>query len=192
VISERELDVLLADAAGVRDVDLPALPEDLRTLFTDDGPADPGLALVVDDPAAADEGASVVAARQLVAGARDARTAARPRRRPRRRTVVRLATAVVAVAAAGGTDHRAELQLRGAFTRRQVVQVDPHGHVWLHRPQHRHRPGRQRVVSELHQRIALPLGSRPLVGRRAVGLHVRLHRGGEPSPRPRRPGARGW
>ncbi len=102
MISDRELDALLADAAGVRDADLPALPEDLRTLLAVDGPADSGLALVVDDPVAADERASVVAARQLVADAREARTAGR-RRRPGRRTVVRITTALVAVAAAWAT-----------------------------------------------------------------------------------------
>ncbi|MBM7806639.1 hypothetical protein JOD57_002476 [Geodermatophilus bullaregiensis] len=97
MISDRELDDLLVAAAGVRDADLPNLPDDLLDLVT----ADAGPSLV----AAADVGrepASVVAARQLVADAHEARTAPRPRR-PRRRTLVRVATAVVAIAAAWTT-----------------------------------------------------------------------------------------
>ncbi|SHH08354.1 hypothetical protein [Geodermatophilus nigrescens] len=90
MLADRDLDALLDGAAGVRDADLPALPEELLAAVT----ADAGLSLVVPEP----EPASVVAARQLVADAHEARTA--PRRRTRRRTVVRVATAVVALAAA--------------------------------------------------------------------------------------------
>jgi hypothetical protein len=92
--TDRELDVLLAGAAGVRDADLPALPRSFLDLLTDD--AVPALGSLA-------EPASVVAARQLVDDAREARTSARPRRRPRRGTVVRVATAVIAVAAAWAT-----------------------------------------------------------------------------------------
>ncbi|MGY1653685.1 hypothetical protein [Geodermatophilus sp. SYSU D01119] len=91
MLADRDLDVLLDGAAGVRDADLPPLPEELLAAVT----ADAGLSLVVAEPA------SVVAARQLVADAHEARTA--PRRRPRRRTVVRVATALVALAAAWAT-----------------------------------------------------------------------------------------
>ena len=81
---DAELDTLLAGAAGVRDADLPALPEDFLPLLTRPEPA------------------SVVAARQLVSDAYDARTTGR-RRRPGRKAVVRAAVAVVAVAAAWTT-----------------------------------------------------------------------------------------
>jgi hypothetical protein len=86
VITERELDVLLAGAAGVSDADLPPLPEGFLPVVTRGG---------------ADEPASVLAARQLVADARAARTTPQPRRRrPGRRTLLRVATAAAAVAAA--------------------------------------------------------------------------------------------
>jgi hypothetical protein len=82
VISDRELDARLSAAAGIRDVDLPALPESfLRELR-----------------AGADEPASVVAARQL---ADEARTR-RPLRR-RRRVLVRAGAGVLALAAAWTT-----------------------------------------------------------------------------------------
>ncbi|MGY1697885.1 hypothetical protein ACI780_23555 [Geodermatophilus sp. SYSU D00814] len=95
MLTDRELDARLAGAAGVRDADLPALPEEFLGLVT----ADAGLSLV-----SADAGpASVVAARQLVADAREARAAAPPRRWSGRGMAVRVATAVVAIAAAWGT-----------------------------------------------------------------------------------------
>lgn len=84
MIPDAELDARLAAAAGVRDADLPALPEDFLALLTTGEPA------------------SVVAARQLVTDAYDARTAPR-RRRPSRKALVRGAVAVVAVAAAWTT-----------------------------------------------------------------------------------------
>ncbi|MGY1844475.1 hypothetical protein [Modestobacter sp. SYSU DS0875] len=88
MISDRELDARLADAAGIADDDLPPLPEEFLTHLTSDADPDP---------------ATVVALRQLIADAHEARTAPRHRRRPRRRTVLRLGTAAVAVAAAWTT-----------------------------------------------------------------------------------------
>ncbi|MGY1740822.1 MULTISPECIES: hypothetical protein [unclassified Blastococcus] len=93
-MSDRDLDARLARAAGVPDADLPPLPEEFLAELTagsgrpsdDDGRPSPG---------ATAEPASVLAARQLVADAREGRR--RPRRR---RTVLRAATAVAAVAAA--------------------------------------------------------------------------------------------
>ena len=86
--TDRDLDAQLAGAARVSDADLPALPERfLQTLMTAD----------------ATEPASVVAARQLVTDAHDARTATRPRRRPGRKAVLRVGAAVLAVAAAWTT-----------------------------------------------------------------------------------------
>jgi hypothetical protein len=90
VITDRELDAQLAGAAGIRDADLPALPEDFLGLVQAD--------------AAGSEPASLVAARQLVADAHDARAALRPRRRrPGRKALLRAGVAVVAVAAAWTT-----------------------------------------------------------------------------------------
>jgi hypothetical protein len=87
VISDRELDAQLAGAAGVDDAALPPLPEDFLEFLTT-GPGEP---------------ASVIAARQLVSDAHDARTRVRPRRRSRRNVVVRAGVAVLAVAAAWTT-----------------------------------------------------------------------------------------
>jgi hypothetical protein len=95
VISDRDLDDRLAAAGGVSDAELPPLPEGLLAHLTDD--ADAGLAIVAD--MADDEPASVIAARQLVADAREGRG----RRRPTRRTVLRVGAAVVALAAAWTT-----------------------------------------------------------------------------------------
>jgi hypothetical protein len=90
VITDRELDAQLAGAAGIHDADLPALPEDFLGLLSSDTDAS--------------EPASVIAARQLVADAQDARTATRPRRRmPSRKTTLRLGAALIAVAAAWTT-----------------------------------------------------------------------------------------
>ncbi|MFQ1001295.1 hypothetical protein [Modestobacter sp. SSW1-42] len=90
MLTDRELDALLASSAAVQDADLPPLPaaflQVLQTSDRDDAPA------------------SVVAARQLVCDAHAARTAPRPRsRRPRRRFAVRTGAAVLAVAAAWTT-----------------------------------------------------------------------------------------
>ncbi len=86
--ADRELDVLLAAAAGVRDADLPALPEDLLAELR----------------ARAGEPASVVAARQLVADADEARTTPGVRRRrPGRRVLVRAGAGVLVLAAAWTT-----------------------------------------------------------------------------------------
>ena len=85
--TDRDLDAQLAGAARVSDADPPALPEHFLQ------------ALMAADAA---EPASVLAARQLVADAHDARTA-RCRRRPGRRAALRVGAAVVAVAAAWTT-----------------------------------------------------------------------------------------
>ncbi|PWW22148.1 hypothetical protein JD79_01296 [Geodermatophilus normandii] len=99
MLTDRDLDALLAGAAGVSDADLPALPEEFLGQVT----ADAGLALVTGRTAPG-EPASVVAARQLADEARDRRGAGRPRRRrPGRRTLLRVGAAVVAVAAAWTT-----------------------------------------------------------------------------------------
>jgi hypothetical protein len=86
MITDRELDAQLAGAAGISDADLPPLPEafleQLTTMHT--------------------EPASVVAARQLVSDAHEARLAPR-RRRPSRRLLLRAGAAVLAVAAAWTT-----------------------------------------------------------------------------------------
>jgi hypothetical protein len=79
VIPETELDARLAGAAGIRDADLPALPEDFLAVLT------------------AGEPASVVAARQLVSDAHERRTSGR--RRLPRRTVLRAGAGLLAVAA---------------------------------------------------------------------------------------------
>ncbi|QXG76006.1 hypothetical protein KUM42_19960 [Modestobacter sp. L9-4] len=88
MLADRELDALLDAGAAVRDVDLPPLPEDflhvLQTSDRDDAPA------------------SVLAARQLVSDAHEARTTPR-RRRPSRRVAVRAGAAVLALAAAWTT-----------------------------------------------------------------------------------------
>jgi hypothetical protein len=94
VITDRELDRQLAGAAGVDDIDLPALPEDFLRLLTGE------TAAATPEGTRANEPASVIAARQLVADARAARTAPRTRRRPGRRTMLRAGTTVLALAAA--------------------------------------------------------------------------------------------
>ena len=84
--ADRELDVRLSAAAGVRDADLPALPDGfLATLRT-----------------TTDEPASVLAARQLVDDAR-VRRAVPGRRRPSRTVLVRVGAGVLALAAAWTT-----------------------------------------------------------------------------------------
>lgn len=84
--ADRELDTLLRAAAGVRDADLPPLPDDFLAALRS-GPGEP---------------ASVVAARQLVADAHAARTTRRSRR-PRRKVLVRAGAGVLVVAAAWTT-----------------------------------------------------------------------------------------
>jgi hypothetical protein len=92
VITERELDARLAAAAGIHDETLPALPESfLQVLREAGGDADETTTGSGQEPA------SVVAARQLVTDAREARTSAR-RRPPRPRT---RSIALLAIAAAG-------------------------------------------------------------------------------------------
>jgi hypothetical protein len=80
----------------------------------------------------------------------------------------------------GGGDHRAEAHRRGAGAGRgvgQVVEVDADRHVRLDAAQHRHLPGGEGVVGELHECVALPLRSRAVVAGGAVGLHVGLDGG---------------
>jgi hypothetical protein len=99
VITERELDARLAAAAGI-DQALPPLPEDFLQVLREEADRNSVEIPTADAP----EPASVVAARQLVADAREARTAARPRRRHLgRRALVRTGVAVLSVAAAGAT-----------------------------------------------------------------------------------------
>jgi hypothetical protein len=87
VITDAELDARLARAAGIRDSDLPALPADFLAHLRAEA-----------------EPASVLAARQLVTDAQEARTALRPRRRPAgRKVALRIGAAVLAVAAAWTT-----------------------------------------------------------------------------------------
>lgn len=99
MITERELDARLAAAAGI-DEALPPLPEDFLQALTEGSEGDP----VETQAAACGEPASVVAARQLVADAREARTATRARRwRPGRRALLRSSVAVASIAAAAAT-----------------------------------------------------------------------------------------
>jgi|1186.fasta_scaffold80535_1 hypothetical protein len=89
MLPDRELDARVTAAAPVRDADLPDLPEGfLRTLRAEGGDRT--------------EPASVLAARQLVADAHEARTAPRARRRrPSRGVLARVGAGVLGVAAAG-------------------------------------------------------------------------------------------
>jgi hypothetical protein len=84
MITDRELDARVAAAAGARDADLPALPEEFLTVLRA-------------QPEAVEEPASVIAARQLV----DARS--RHTRPHRRRALVRVGAGVLALAAAWTT-----------------------------------------------------------------------------------------
>lgn len=99
MITDRELDARLAAAAGIDEV-LPPLPEDFLQALLAGAADDPD-----ENPALADrEPASVVAARQLVGDAREARTSPRPRRRrPGRKALLRAGVAVVSIAAAAVT-----------------------------------------------------------------------------------------
>lgn len=100
MITDRELDRLLAGAARIHDADLPALTED----FLRDVKALAGSERMALVNVAESEPASVIAARQLVSDARAAHASARTRhRRPSRKVVVRVGAAVLAVAAAWTT-----------------------------------------------------------------------------------------
>jgi hypothetical protein len=99
MITDRELDARLAGAAGVSDADLPALPEAFLAHLTSDARTQSRTT----SSTAEDEPAIVIAARQLVTDAHDARTMIPLRRRPRRKAVLRLGAALVAVAAAWTT-----------------------------------------------------------------------------------------
>ena len=94
MITDRELDAQLAGATDIRDADLPALPVGFLGLVKTDA--------AEVDTTGVTEPASLVAARQLVADAHDARLAGRLRR-PGRKTLLRAGVAVVAVAAAWTT-----------------------------------------------------------------------------------------
>jgi hypothetical protein len=106
--TEHDLDTRLFTARGVRQEDLPALPEDFLDYLhsgTEQSTAATGPGRVLTAVPAAETPASVLAAQQLVTDARQRRngaTASR-RRRPARRTVLRIGAAVLAVAAAWTT-----------------------------------------------------------------------------------------
>ena len=95
MLTDQELDALLAGTAHVRDADLPRLPDGFLQVLRTEGT----------DSATADVPASVIAARQLVSDAHEARTAPRSRRRgrPGRRVVVVAGAAALVVAAAWTT-----------------------------------------------------------------------------------------
>lgn len=95
MINDRDLDLRLAAAGGLRDQDLPALPESFLQEIRDD--TDRGAARA---PAGEGEPASVVAARQLATEAHEARTAHHRRRpsRSARRSITVLATAAAGAA----------------------------------------------------------------------------------------------
>ena len=80
MITDRELDAQLAGAAGIRDAELPALPENFLGLVTGDA--------VPAGEKGARGPASVVAARQLVADARDAAHNSTSRPAPRRSRLI--------------------------------------------------------------------------------------------------------
>jgi hypothetical protein len=104
--TEHDLDTRLFTARGVRQEDLPALPEAflayLHTTDTEQPAAATAPGRVLTGVPAAETPASVLAAQQLVTDARQRRSGATAsrRRRPARRTVLRLSAAVLAVAAA--------------------------------------------------------------------------------------------
>jgi hypothetical protein len=95
VIADRDLDARLAAAAGIRNEDLPALPEGFLDALRDDSGERLPRTRALPLRAVEDEPASVVAARQL---ADDARAGGRSPRRPRRRTLVRVGAGVMAPA----------------------------------------------------------------------------------------------
>ncbi len=94
---DRELDALVAAAAGIRDADLPELPEGFLAVVirSQRGPEE-----VTQLRAGEREPASVVAARQLADDARSARSGTpRRRRRPTRRSMIRIGAAGLVAAA---------------------------------------------------------------------------------------------
>jgi hypothetical protein len=107
--TEHDLDTCLFTARGVREEDLPALPEAfldyLHTTDTEQPAAAPAPGRVLTAAPAAETPASVLAARQLVTDARQRRSGAiaSRRRRPAGRSVLRMSAAVLAVAAAWTT-----------------------------------------------------------------------------------------
>ncbi|RBY96923.1 hypothetical protein DQ237_04755 [Blastococcus sp. TF02-8] len=107
--TEHDLDTRLLAARGVRAEDLPALPEAfldyLHTTGDEQPTATTAPGRVLTTVPAAETPASVLAAQQLVADARQRRsgTTAPRRRRPTRKTVLRMGAAVLAVAAAWTT-----------------------------------------------------------------------------------------
>lgn len=107
--TEHDLDTRLLAARGVRAEDLPALPEAFLDYLHATGDEQPTAATapgrVLTAVPAAETPASVLAAQQLVADARQRRsgTTTARRRRPTRRTVLRMGAAVLAVAAAWTT-----------------------------------------------------------------------------------------
>ena len=119
MITDRELDAQLADAARVHDADLPALPEDFLGLLKT---GTEGAVANADGR----ESAWVGATRHLVADARDSRTEPRPRRgRTGRKALVRFSAAVIAVAAAWTTAVVATSSDRTATTDNTAAPSDP-------------------------------------------------------------------
>lgn len=95
MITDHELDAQLASAAGVHDRDLPQLPDEFLRLLQSDSAAQ-----IDETNTGESEPASVVAARQLVADAHEARALPRRRvRRPPTRTMAFLALTAAAAAA---------------------------------------------------------------------------------------------
>jgi hypothetical protein len=107
--TEHDLDTRLFTARGVRQEDLPALPEAfldyLHTADSEQSAAATQPERVLTAVPATETPASVLAAQQLVTDARQRRSGATAsrRRRPARRTVLRMSAAVLAVAAAWTT-----------------------------------------------------------------------------------------
>jgi hypothetical protein len=106
--TEHDLDTRLLAARGVHAEDLPALPEAFLDYLHTTGDEQPTAATArerVLNTVPAETPASVLAAQQLVADARQHRsgTTTPRRRRPTRRTVLRMGAAVLAVAAAWTT-----------------------------------------------------------------------------------------
>jgi hypothetical protein len=100
--TDHDLDARLLAARGVRDADLPALPDAFLDHLHTVGTEQPESAVAPRPiPAAAAVPASVLAAQQLVADARERHGSGAARRgRPGRRTVLRSGVAMLAVAAA--------------------------------------------------------------------------------------------
>ena len=119
MITDRELDAQLADAARVHDAGLPALPEGFLGLLKT---GTQGATANADGR----QSASVAATRHLVADARDSRTGPQPRRgRTGRKALVRISAAVIAVAAAWTTAVVATSSDRTATTDNTAAPSDP-------------------------------------------------------------------